>query len=114
MLIGGFISGPDERGSANIVVRAIGPSLQHRGVANALQNPALELRDANGALIAANDDWANDAAASQVDGAGLAPEDASESAIYISLPPGSCTAIVRGANDQSGVALVEIYRLAEP
>jgi hypothetical protein len=55
VMIGGFIvQGPV---SKEVVIRAIGPELTHYGVPNALANPRLELHDANGALIASNDDW---------------------------------------------------------
>ena len=38
-------------------MRAIGPELTQYGVPNAMVNPTLELYDANGALIASNDNW---------------------------------------------------------
>ena len=40
---------------------------------------------------------------------GHAPTDGRESAIIADLPPGNYTAIVRGVNDMTGVALVEVY-----
>ena len=42
---------------ANVLIRAIGPSLVNFGVPNALPDPTLELRDGNGTLLASNDDW---------------------------------------------------------
>jgi hypothetical protein len=42
---------------------------------------------------------------------GLAPTDAKESALLATLPPGAYTTIVRGVNDTTGVALVEVYNL---
>ena len=56
VMIGGLILG---NGSANarILIRAIGPSLTAFGVPNALANPTLELRNNNGDILAANDDW---------------------------------------------------------
>ena len=42
---------------------------------------------------------------------GHAPEDGRESAIIADLPPGNYTAIIRGVNDLTGVALVEVYDL---
>ena len=47
-LIGGFILG-NNNGAANVIVRAIGPSLTKTGVSNALADPTVELRDSNGA-----------------------------------------------------------------
>ena len=107
VVIGGFIVGA----ASNYVVRAIGPSLQNSGVAGALQNPTLELRDAEGNLFAENDDWGSDGSAPQVEAVGLKPQDPAESAMHRHLPGGNYTAIVRGSNDQTGVALVEVYNV---
>ena len=56
VMIGGFILG-GESGNANVVVRALGPSLTAFGVTGALADPTLELHDANGALVESNDNW---------------------------------------------------------
>ena len=76
-----------------------------------LRDPTLELRDANGVLVAANDDWAEDNQAPQVLAAGLAPHDPRESALYRELSPAARTAIVRGKAGAIGNALLEIYHL---
>jgi len=47
-MIGGFIT-EGGNGSTEVVVRALGPTLSNFGVANALADPTLELRDINGA-----------------------------------------------------------------
>ena len=107
ILIGGFIV---LKGATNVLLRAIGPELTALGVANALQNPTLELRDGNGALIEANDDWKSDNQQAITD-TGVPPGDDRESAIVRNLAPGSYTALVRGMNSSTGTALVEIYRL---
>jgi glucose/arabinose dehydrogenase len=110
-LIGGFILGGNS-GAAKVVVRAIGPSLTHSGIANALANPVLEVRDSNAALVRANDNWQDDPAqAAQIAASGLAPSDPLESAISISLFPGAYTAIVGGNNGGTGIGLVEIYNI---
>lgn len=110
VMIGGLIVGPAGLGSTRVLVRAIGPSLSRRGVVGSLQDPTLELFDGNGTPLSSNDDWKQsqegDIAASTV-----APEDDREAAILSSLAPGNYTAIVRGKNDASGVALVEAYNL---
>jgi hypothetical protein len=105
VLIGGFVIGVS---SANVVVRALGPSLTSLGVANAIEDPTLEVHDGNG-NITSNDDWetsANGQAVASV----LQPLDPRESAIQMSLAPGSYTAIV-GGKGKTGVALVEVYNL---
>jgi phospholipase/lecithinase/hemolysin len=108
VLIAGFIVGTGDK--PIITVRALGPSLTSFGIAGALQDPTLELHDKNGALIAANDNW-EDKQDSAVAACGLAPSDVRESAIVRSLAPGNYTAIVRGKNNSTGVALVEAYRI---
>jgi N-acetylneuraminic acid mutarotase len=98
-----------------IVVRGIGPSLTAVGVANALANPILELRDSNAALLIANDDWQDDPAqAAELLAAGLAPSDNLESGIAATLPPGLYTALLAGQNNGTGVGLVEVYDRGAP
>jgi hypothetical protein len=115
VMIGGFIV----QGilPKRVIVRAIGPELSQYGVPDTLSNPTLELHDSTGALIASNDNWVttiiggiitSDQVAAIRD-SGHAPGDARESAMIVSLPPGNYTAIVRGVNSTTGVALVEVY-----
>ena len=108
VLIGGLIIGNGE--PPVIVLRAIGPTLSSFGIAHPLQDPTLELRDANGALIAFDNDW-NDNTPTGIKATLLKPNDSHESAIITSLAAGNYTAIVRGKNGTTGVALVEAYRL---
>ena len=109
VLIGGFITG-NRIGATRVAVRALGPSLQQSGIANPLPDPRLELRDANGALLASNDNWQSNASqAALITSYGLAPPNPLESAIAISLAPGQYTAIVTGKNNQTGIGLIEIY-----
>jgi hypothetical protein len=108
-LIGGIMIGRGE-GPTRVVARAIGPSLSNVGVANPLQDPTLELRDSDGILLAANDDW-KDSQQTEVESSGLAPQNNAESALVTRLGPGAYTAIVRGKSGSTGVGLVELYRL---
>jgi hypothetical protein len=79
-------------------------------VPNALANPTLELRDANGALLFSNNDWEdNPAQAAELIAAGLAPTNALESGIAATLPPGLYTALLAGLNSSVGIGLVEVY-----
>jgi phospholipase/lecithinase/hemolysin len=108
VLIGGLVIGTGE--PAVIVVRAVGPTLASAGITQPLQDPTLELRDANGALISFDDNWkANTPTA--VKAALLPLTDDREAAIVASLAAGNYTAIIRGKNGTTGVALVEAYRL---
>jgi subtilisin-like proprotein convertase family protein len=118
LIAGIIVSGGDTQ---KILFRALGPSLTQHGVTGALQNPKLELRDAQGTLIAHNDNWkeepdgvANGTRQTQINATGLAPQDDSEAAIlYVAPPPGNYTAIESGAGG-TGVGLVEVYRLGPP
>jgi hypothetical protein len=114
IVIAGFILG----GSTNndrVAVRGIGPSLTETGVANALPNPRLELRDGNGALLVANNDWQDDAAqAAELTVAGLALSNTLESGIAATLPPGLYTVLLAGQNNSTGVGLVEVYDRGAP
>ena len=108
ILIGGLIVGPDTSTSLNVVVRAVGPSLQSASVPGALGDPTVELRDGNGAILATNDNW-KDTQQAELQATGLAPKDDRESAILRALSPGLYTAIVRGKDNTTGVGLVEFY-----
>ena len=126
VVIGGFIV---ERTQPNfspappkrVIIRAIGPELTRYGVPNALANPTLELHDGTGALIASNNNWVTTIiggiiTANQVDdirASGYAPGNPFDSAIIADLPAGNYTAIVRGVNNMTGVALVEVYDLSQ-
>lgn len=93
--------------SQKVILRAIGPSLN---LAGRLANPSLELRDTNGGLVASNDNWRTNQEA-EITGTGLAPSNDLESAIVRTLAPSNYTAIVRGVNGATGIAVVEAYAL---
>jgi hypothetical protein len=110
VMIGGFIVA-DNGGGTTVVVRALGPSLAAAGIADAMTDPFLELRDANGSLVDFNDNWVSAFGADNIRASHLAPSDDRESALYKVLQPGNYTAIVRGQKNSVGVALVEVYDL---
>lgn len=105
VLIGGLILVGQE--ARSVIVRAIGPSLT---VSGALADPTLELHDANGGLLASNDNWRTSQEA-EIIATTIPPSNDLESAVVQTLPPASYTAIVRGVNNSTGVALVEAYAL---
>ena len=85
------------------------------GVPNALANPTLELRDGNGTLLVANNDWQdNPAQAAELTEAGLAPTNQLESGIAATLAPGLYTALLAGLNNGTGIGLVEVYDRGVP
>jgi uncharacterized repeat protein (TIGR01451 family) len=114
IVIAGFILG-NNSGMTSIVLRGIGPSLTAFGVANALANPTLELRDSNAALLISNNDWQDDPVqAAQLTAAGLAPTDPLESGIAITLSPDTYTALLAGQSNTTGVGVVEVYDRGAP
>lgn len=106
VMIGGFIVLGAT--SQKVIIRATGPSLP---VAGKLENPALELRDANANLLDSNDNWIDSLNKQAIIDSTIPPANDRESAIVRTLIPGNYTAIVRGVNNTTGVALVEVYAL---
>jgi hypothetical protein len=111
VMIGGFILGGDPN-NTRIALRALGPSLSQFALNPVLEDPVLQLRNANGALLIENDDWTEDTvSAAQLAAHGLALPDTKESGIFTSLPPGQFTAILAGKDGGIGIGLIEIYNL---
>jgi subtilisin-like proprotein convertase family protein len=109
--IGGFII----TGTApkHILLRAIGPSLPQFGFPDILADPVLELYGPGTSAILSNDNWGDDPVQrAAIIATGIPPTHNLESAIDATLNPGAYTAIVRGKNTTSGVALVELYDLS--
>jgi uncharacterized repeat protein (TIGR01451 family) len=114
IVIAGFILG-SQNGTDRIVIRGIGPSLAVVGVINALADPRLELRNSDGTLLRANNNWQdNPAQAAELFAAGLAPTDNLESGIAATLSPGLYTALLAGVNNGTGIGLVEVYDRGTP
>jgi hypothetical protein len=107
VMIGGFII-TDK--STRVIIRAIGPTLTPHNIQTPLADPVLELHDGSGSLMFSNDDWRSDQEQAII-ATGVPPADDRESALVATLSPGNYTAIVRGKNDSSGIALVEVYDL---
>lgn len=91
-----------------VLLRAISSSLS---LPSRLANPTLTLYDAAGQLILSNDNWGDAPNAAEVSATGIAPSHNLESAILTTLQPGAYTAVLRGVNNTTGVALAEVYRL---
>ena len=114
VMIAGFIVGgglgTNGDGSSEVLVRALGPELTSFGIADALQDPKLELFDGNGNLLASNDNW-KDSQRAAIQATGLAPGDDREPAILTTLIQGNWTATMRGKNNTTGVGVIEVYRI---
>src|SRR5881394_2431833 len=84
IMIGGFIvSGTT--GVTRVMVRTVAPSLASAGITDAMPDPTLELRDGNGTLIAANDNW-REGPEVEIEKSNLAPTNDLESAVITTLP----------------------------
>ena len=108
VIIGGVIIGGVE--NADVVIRAIGPSLAAAGVGIPLSDPQADLYDRDGTKIYSNNNW-RDTQEAEIIATGLAPGDDREAAISASLTPGLYTVIVTGVEGTTGVGLVEVYNL---
>jgi hypothetical protein len=109
--IGGFII----TGSApkHLLLRAIGPSLQP-DIPNVLADPVLELHGPGAFVTITNDNWGDDPAQeAAIIATGIPPSNNLESAIDVTLDPGTYTAVVKGKNGTSGVGLVEVYDFSQ-
>lgn len=108
VLIAGFII--TGTGGKKVIIRGIGPSLGASGVVGALQDPVIELRNSSGGFINGNDNWRSLQQA-EIQATGIPPSDDRESALLITLAPGSYTATERGKNNSTGIGLIEVYDL---
>jgi hypothetical protein len=110
--IGGFII----TGSApkHLLLRAVGPSLTASGIPNALADTVLELHGPGAFVTVINDNWRDDPAQeAAIIATGIPPSNNLESAIDVTLNPGTYTSLVKGKNNTSGVALVEVYDFSQ-
>jgi hypothetical protein len=116
-IVSGFvISGSSER---LVLVRGVGPTLTSFGVADALKSPVLTVYQGD-RLIATNSAWAGSETASVTqlgnafDRAGafrFIDESSKDTALVLSLAPGTYTAQVKSGDGGTGAALLEVYDL---
>ncbi|MFN2508244.1 MAG: hypothetical protein ABR589_05675 [Chthoniobacterales bacterium] len=108
------IAGLIVRGSEpkRLIFRGRGPSLK-AGAApleGRLMDPIIELHDNKGMVIAKNDNWKNSPKRAAIKASGLAPTNNREAVIIQTVEPDKdYTAVLRSADGQSGIGLVEIY-----
>lgn len=111
-LIGGFIV---RGGPKFVMIRALGPSLTSKDVSPVLTNPKLQLlqrnTDGSNSVVKENDDWNSNSNADAIRKSGVAPSDPKEAALLVRLEPGAYTSVVSGADNGTGIALVEVYEI---
>lgn len=109
-LIAGFVI--QGNASMTVAIVATGPSLVAHGVPGPLADPTITLvRSSDQAAIATNDNWGTAPNAAELQQKGLAPPNALESAVLVTLPPGAYTAILGGANGTTGAAVIGVYQV---
>jgi hypothetical protein len=98
-----------------VLFRALGPSLKvdNKPVEGRLQDPTLDVYDSNGVNLRSNDNWRDAPNAHDIQKTGIAPPDDHESAVLMTFVPGNYTAVVRGVDRTTGIALAEAYKLED-
>lgn len=109
-----IVNGLDNK---TVVFMAKGQLLANYGVPGVLSDPLIEIYDVTGTLIYSNDSWTSAEGSQNLSNystfAGITlPVDSSEAGLAVSLAPGAYTAVVKGVNGASGIALVEAYELS--
>lgn len=99
-----------------LLLRAVGPSLKDFGVANYLPNPALNLSNLAGSVVANNDNWSDSPdheairTAAAATGAFALAEGSLDAALLKVSYNEQFTAQLFGQTGTTGVGLLEIYR----
>ncbi len=95
------------------MLRALGPSLKQAGLFGTLGDATLLSICIEGRFDLSNDNWTSNSAADRrtLESHGLAPSSTNEAALVTTLDAGSYSAVVRGKDNTTGVALVEVYQL---
>ncbi len=110
VMIAGTIVGGSE--PATVVFRGLGPSfLGGPAIGDLLPDPFLQLIDSQGTTVSVNDNW-QDTQAGEIEATGLAPASPLESALVVTLPAGSYTALMSDVRGESGIGLLEVYNLS--
>jgi len=113
VLIAGFAIGGST--ARTVLIRASGPALTQFKVPGTLPDPVLQLYNASSRLIISNSAWGGNpvisAAAASVGAFTWSFTTSGDCAILITLPPGTYSAVVYGASNDTGVALVEVYEV---
>jgi len=109
-LIAGFVIGGTQ--PKLVMVRGVGPTLAGFGVAGAVANPQVSLFSGS-TVVAANDDWGNNAEVAQAAvrvGAFPLPANSADSALLAVLSPGIYTIVVNAVTGP-GQVLAEVYEV---
>ena len=110
VLVAGFVI--EGNAPKQVLIRASGPSLAQFGVSGVLAQPAIDLYQ-EGQVIGHNNGWGSsqDLSAAFAQVGAFAFSSPLDSALLVTLQPGSYTAQVSGADGGGGVALIEVYEM---
>jgi len=113
LLTAGFaISGTT---SKTVLIRASGPTLTTFGVQNVMPDPQINVFNSNTTVIASNAGWAGDtsitAAQTAVGAFAFTSTTSKDSAVLITLAPGSYSAQATSASGAAGTTLIEVYEV---
>lgn len=117
ILIAGFVVEGSQ--PATVLVRAVGPTLSSFSVSGVLANPVLTVFNSSDNAIATNTGWGTGTNPSQITSVGASvgafalPSGSADSALVLTLPPGNYSMQVSGANGTTGIALAEVYQVAQ-
>lgn len=110
LLVGVIVKGTLPK---RLLIRGVGPTLREFNVSGVLEDPKLAV--ISGAdILSENDNWGGTAALKSVFesvGAFALPATSADSAMILSLQPGTYSIRLSGAGDSTGVAILEIYDL---
>jgi hypothetical protein len=116
VLFAGFVIGGNS--ALTVLIRASGPAIAAApfDVPGTLPDPELKLQNpSSGAVLAVNTAWGGDTeivnTAASVGAFSWSVPSSHDSALLITLPPGSYTAAASGESGDTGVAIVEVYEV---
>ena len=119
VLTQGFVVTGSAGSTEQVLVRGVGPALSQFGVTGALAQPTLSVFGPGGTLIASNTGWSTNANAGAIANAAAAvgafalPQGSADSALLLTLSPGSYTMQVAGVGQSSGNVLGETYQVSQ-
>lgn len=116
-LTSGFVI--EGSGSRRLLIRGVGPGLKQYGISRALGDPCLQLMDARGQALAANDDWSYGGVRRELQrllldtgSSNMIRPGSRDAALTLNLAPGVYTVVLRSAApQQAGVAMIELIDL---
>jgi hypothetical protein len=113
--IGGFVI--QGTGPRNVLIRGDGPVLATFGVTSPLPDPVVTVYNSSGAVVATNTGWTTNSNPTTVSTAALEvgafslPNPGADSALVLTLQPGSYTVQITSAKGNSGISLFEAYTM---